>query len=126
LNGCDYAPYSFDLISFHFNPFHFLSFQSNSFHFNPIQSNSFHFNSFHFISLYTAPPAGPGLTHDEAQAHMSMWVMAASPLLTCVDVRNMTADVKAILTNPVAMLLKKKSTKQKSELNACQYQVVVV
>ena len=32
-------------------------------------------------------------------AHMSMWVMAASPLLTTVDVRNMTAEVKAILTN---------------------------
>eukprot|EP01047_Picozoa_sp_COSAG01_P064011 COSAG01_NODE_8397_length_2800_cov_21.339504_1_plen_27_part_10 len=26
--------------------------------------------------------------------------MAASPLLTCNDVRNMSADIKEILTNP--------------------------
>merc|ERR1712232_86343 len=37
---------------------------------------------------------GPGLNHEEAQAHMSMWVMAASPLLTCNDVRNMSSEVK--------------------------------
>lgn len=43
---------------------------------------------------------GPGLSLDEAVAHMSMWVMAASPLLTATDVRNMTADIKAIMTNP--------------------------
>ena len=30
---------------------------------------------------------------------MSMWVMAAAPLLTCTDVRNMTPAVKEILTN---------------------------
>ena len=29
----------------------------------------------------------------------SMWVMAASPLLTCNDVRNMSAATKEILTN---------------------------
>jgi hypothetical protein len=29
-----------------------------------------------------------------------MWVMAASPLLTCTDVRNMSAETKAIMTNP--------------------------
>ena len=29
-----------------------------------------------------------------------MFVMAATPLLTCTDVRNMSADIKAILTNP--------------------------
>ena len=42
---------------------------------------------------------GAGLTHEETVAHMSMWVMAASPLLTCTDVRNMTPAVKEILTN---------------------------
>jgi hypothetical protein len=45
---------------------------------------------------------GPGLNYNETVAHMSMWVMAASPLLTCTDVRNMTAEVKNILTNPEA------------------------
>jgi|EP01046_Picozoa_sp_COSAG06_P059230 hypothetical protein len=43
---------------------------------------------------------GPGLTHDEAIAHMSLWVMAASPLLACTDPRNMSAATKAIWTNP--------------------------
>lgn len=43
---------------------------------------------------------GPGLTLNETVAHMTMWVMAASPLLTCNDVRNMSADIKRILTNP--------------------------
>ena len=50
---------------------------------------------------------GTGLSHDEAVAHMSMFVMAASPLLTCTDVRNMTADVKAILTNPEVLAVHK-------------------
>ena len=51
------------------------------------------------VPLRKGSAYGPGLTHDEAMAHMSMWVMAASPLLTCTDVRNMTAETKAILTN---------------------------
>ena len=38
---------------------------------------------------------------------MSMWVMAASPLLTCTDVRNMTAEVKAILTNSEVLAVHK-------------------
>lgn len=42
---------------------------------------------------------GSGLSHDETVAHMSMWVMAASPLTTCTDVRNMSAEIKEILTN---------------------------
>ena len=50
---------------------------------------------------------GPGLSHDETVAHMSMWVMAASPLLTPTDVRNMTADIKAILTNPELLAIHK-------------------
>ena len=40
---------------------------------------------------------------------MSMWVMAASPLLTCTDVRNMTAEVKTILTNPEVLAVHKDS-----------------
>jgi hypothetical protein len=31
---------------------------------------------------------------------MSLWVMAASPLLACTDPRNMSAATKAIWTNP--------------------------
>ena len=50
---------------------------------------------------------GPGLSHDEAVAHMSMWVMAASPLVTCTDVRNMTTDIKSILTNPEVLAVHK-------------------
>jgi len=50
---------------------------------------------------------GPGLNHDEAVAHMSMWVMAASPLLTCTDVRNMSTEIKAILTNTEVLAVHK-------------------
>lgn len=50
---------------------------------------------------------GPGLNHDETQAHMTMWVMAASPLLTCNDVRNMTDDILEILTNPEVLAVHK-------------------
>ena len=40
-------------------------------------------------------------------AHMSLWVMAASPLLTCVDPRTMSAEIKAILTNPEVLAIHK-------------------
>jgi hypothetical protein len=50
---------------------------------------------------------GPGLSHDQTVAHMSMWVMAASPLLTCTDVRNMSAATKEILTNPEVLAVHK-------------------
>ena len=50
---------------------------------------------------------GAGLSYEETIAHMSMWVMAASPLLTCTDVRNMTAKTKAILTNPELLAIHK-------------------
>eukprot|EP00040_Diaphanoeca_grandis_P033700 m.206833 g.206833 ORF g.206833 m.206833 type:complete len:581 (+) comp32971_c0_seq1:135-1877(+) len=53
------------------------------------------------------PIGGPGLSLVEAQAHMTMWVMAASPLLTCNDVRNMTADILEILTNPEVLAVHK-------------------
>ena len=42
---------------------------------------------------------GPGLSLEEARSHMSLWVMASSPLLTCNDVRSMSDDIKQILTN---------------------------
>ncbi len=38
---------------------------------------------------------------------MSMWVMAASPLLTCNDVRNMSAAINEILTNPEVLAVHK-------------------
>jgi alpha-galactosidase len=61
----------------------------------------------------TAPYAGSGhwndpdmlevghgqMTDDEYRTHMSLWVLAASPLLAGNDVRNMTAATKAILLN---------------------------
>ena len=51
--------------------------------------------------------AGPGLSFSEAQAHMTMWVMAATPLLTCNDVRSMPDDIKGILTNPEVLAVHK-------------------
>ena len=50
---------------------------------------------------------GPGLSPSETVAHMSMWVMAASPLLTCNDVRNMTDAIKETLTNPEVLAVHK-------------------
>lgn len=50
---------------------------------------------------------GPGLSLNETVAHMTLWVMAASPLLTCTDVRNMSAETKAILTNPELLAIHK-------------------
>ena len=55
----------------------------------------------------TGTVTGPGLTHDEAVAHMTLWVMAASPLLACTDPRNMTASIKAILMNPELLAVHK-------------------
>jgi alpha-galactosidase len=50
---------------------------------------------------------GPGLTHDEAVAHMTLWVMAASPLLACEDPRNMSAADLAIWLNPEVLAVHK-------------------
>lgn len=50
---------------------------------------------------------GPGLLTEEARAHFTMWVMAASPLFTCNDVRNMSDDIKDILTNPEVLAVHK-------------------
>jgi len=50
---------------------------------------------------------GPGLSTEEARSHFTMWVMAASPLLTNNDVRNMPADIKEILTNPEVLAIHK-------------------
>ena len=38
---------------------------------------------------------------------MTLWVMAASPLLACTDPRNMTAAIKGILTNPEMLAVHK-------------------
>lgn len=50
---------------------------------------------------------GPGLSHDEAVAHMTLWVMAASPLLVCTDPRNMSAANLAIFINPEVLSIHK-------------------
>jgi alpha-galactosidase len=61
----------------------------------------------------TAPYAGPGhwndpdmleignghMSDDEYRTHMSLWALAASPLLAGNDIRTMTAATKAILLN---------------------------
>jgi alpha-galactosidase len=61
----------------------------------------------------TAPYAGPGhwndpdmleignghMSDDEYRTHMSLWALAAAPLLAGNDIRNMTAATKAILLN---------------------------
>eukprot|EP00038_Savillea_parva_P031693 m.89557 g.89557 ORF g.89557 m.89557 type:complete len:579 (+) comp9808_c0_seq1:91-1827(+) len=51
--------------------------------------------------------AGPGLNMEETRSHMTMWVMAASPLLTCNDVRDMNDSIKEILTNPEVLAVHK-------------------
>lgn len=40
-----------------------------------------------------------GLTIDEARSHFSLWCMLAAPLIAGNDLRNMSDDTKAILTN---------------------------
>ena len=40
-----------------------------------------------------------GLSLTESKAHFSLWCMLAAPLMAGNDVRNMSADVKNILTN---------------------------
>lgn len=40
-----------------------------------------------------------GLTTNEARAHFTMWCMLAAPLIAGNDIRNMSEDVKSILTN---------------------------
>ena len=46
-----------------------------------------------------------GMTHDEYLTHMSLWVLLAAPLLAGNDLRSMTAETKAILTNPEVIAL---------------------
>ncbi len=41
----------------------------------------------------------PGLTLNEARAHFTMWCMLAAPLITGNDLRNMSDEIKEILTN---------------------------
>jgi alpha-galactosidase len=42
---------------------------------------------------------GNGMTAGEDRAHFSMWCMLAAPLIAGNDIRNMTAETKAILMN---------------------------
>jgi alpha-galactosidase len=39
------------------------------------------------------------MTNEEYRTHMSLWALAAAPLLAGNDVRNMSAETKAILLN---------------------------
>jgi len=42
---------------------------------------------------------GNGLSNTEGRAHFSMWAMLAAPMMSGNDLRNMPAEIKAILTN---------------------------
>lgn len=42
---------------------------------------------------------GNGMTNNEDRAHFTMWCMMASPLILGNDIRNMSAETKAIITN---------------------------
>lgn len=42
---------------------------------------------------------GPGISLEEARSHMTMWVMACSPLLIGVDVRTISQDIIKIIAN---------------------------
>ena len=42
---------------------------------------------------------GNGMTENEDRAHFTMWCMMASPLILGNDIRNMSAEVRDILTN---------------------------
>ena len=46
-----------------------------------------------------------GLTHDEYVTHFSLWCLVKSPLILGNDIRNMTADTLAILTNDEVIAL---------------------
>ena len=46
---------------------------------------------------------GNGMTVSEDRAHFSMWCMLAAPLIAGNDIRNMTPEVKTILTNAEAI-----------------------
>ena len=61
----------------------------------------------HAISNDVSRSKGPGLNMEEARSHMTMWVMAASPLLTNNDVRVMSDDILEILTNPEVLAVHK-------------------
>ncbi len=41
-----------------------------------------------------------GMSADEYRAHLSLWAVMAAPLIAGNDLRTMTAETKAILTNP--------------------------
>lgn len=48
---------------------------------------------------------GNGMTINEDRAHFSMWCMMASPLILGNDIRSMSDEVKAILTNAEAIAI---------------------
>jgi len=46
-----------------------------------------------------------GLTFEESRAHFSMWCMIAAPLMAGNDVRHMTPEITALLTNREALAI---------------------
>ncbi len=46
-----------------------------------------------------------GMTLTEYRAHFSLWCLLAAPLMAGNDIRNMTADIQAILTNKEAIAI---------------------
>lgn len=47
----------------------------------------------------------PGLTFAEARAHFSMWCIIAAPLMAGNDVRHMTEEIRAVLTDKEALAI---------------------
>lgn len=48
---------------------------------------------------------GNGLSPAENKAHFSLWCMLAAPLIAGNDIRNMTPEVRDVLTNPEAIAI---------------------
>lgn len=47
----------------------------------------------------------PGLTVNQSRSHFSMWCMLASPLMAGNDIRNMSDEIKNIITNTEAIAI---------------------
>jgi alpha-galactosidase len=48
---------------------------------------------------------GDGMTHMEYQTHLSIWVMAASPLMIGCDIRSMSDETRTLLTNEEVIVI---------------------
>ena len=60
-----------------------------------------HFADPDMLEVGVAPTQNePGMTTEEYKSHFSLWAILAAPLIMGNDIRYMTAEIKAILTNP--------------------------